>query len=59
MKKCKFIKPKIKLLSYQISIKGTISDPEKMTAIKALEKLTIIFKLRKFLGIIGFFRKYI
>ncbi len=37
VEKCEFAKSKIKLLGHQISEKGTISDPGKVTAIEALE----------------------
>ena len=59
VEKCKFAKLEIKLLGYQILAEGTIPDPGKVIAIEALEWPTIIFKLRKFLGTVGFFRKYI
>src|SRR6266498_4314180 len=36
-----------------------IPDPGKIAAIKTLERLTTISKLRGFLGAVGFFRKYI
>jgi len=37
VEKCKFAKSEIKLLGHQISAKGMISDPGKVTAIEALE----------------------
>ncbi len=46
-------------MGYWISTEGTIPDPGKVTAIEALKWLTTIFKLRGFLGVVGFFRKYI
>ncbi len=59
IEKYKFIKPKIKLLDYQISAEGMILNPNKVAAIKVLEKPTTILKLRGFLGAVDFFRKYI
>ena len=59
VEKCKFAKLEIKLLGYQILAEGMISDLGKVEAIKVLERLTTISKLRGFLGVIGFFRKYI
>jgi len=47
------------LLGYQISAEGIISDPGKVIAIKVLERPITISKLRGFLEIIDFFRKYI
>ncbi len=59
VEKCEFAKSEIKLLGHQISAEGTIPDPGKVTAIEALERPITISKLRGFLGVIGFFRKYI
>ncbi len=59
VKKCKFAKPKIKLLGYWILAKGTILDLDKVVVIKALKWLTTILKLRGFLRAVGFFKKYI
>ena len=59
MEKCEFAKSEIKLLNHQISAEGTISNPGKVAMIEVLEKLTTISKLRGFLEIIDFFRKYI
>ena len=59
MEKCEFAKSEIKLLGYQISAEGMISDPDKVAAIEALEQPTTISKFRGFLGAVGFFRKYI
>ena len=37
VEKCEFAKSEIKLLGYRISKEGIIPDPEKVTAIEALE----------------------
>ncbi len=52
MKKCKFAKSKIKLLSYRISAKGMTPNSGKVIVIKALEWPTIILKLRGFLEVV-------
>ncbi len=59
VEKCEFAKSEIKLLGHRISKEGTIPDLGKVTAIEALERPTTISKLRGFLGVVGFFRKYI
>ncbi len=59
VEKCEFAKSEIKLLGYRISKEGTSPDPEKVIAIEALEWPTTISKVRGFLGVVGFFRKYI
>ena len=59
IKKYKFAKLKIKLLSYQILVEETIPVLSKITVIKTLERPTTISKLKEFLGAVGFFKKYI
>ncbi len=59
MEKYEFIKLKIKLLGYWILAESTIPNLGKIIAIKVLEKLITILKLRGFLRAISFFRKYI
>ena len=59
VKKYEFAKSEIKLLGHQISAKRMIPDPSKVAAIEGLERPTTISKLRGFLGIVDFFRKYI
>ncbi len=59
VEKYKFAKPEIKLLNYRISVEGIILDLGKVAAIKILERSITISKLKGFLGVVGFFRKYI
>ena len=59
MEKCEFVKLKIKLLGHRILAEGMTPDLGKVEAIEALERPTIISKLRGFLRTVGFFRKYI
>ncbi len=59
VKKYEFAKPEIKLLGHWILAEGTTPDLGKVAAIKALEQLSTILKLRGFLGAVGFFQKYI
>jgi len=47
------------LLGHRISAEETIPDPGKVEAIEALERPITISKLRGFLEVVGFFRKYI
>ena len=59
MKKYEFTKFEIKLLGHQILVKETIPNLSKVIAIEVLEKPINILKLRRFLEVIDFFRKYI
>ena len=56
--KCKFFKTKVHYLGFLIGVNdGPL--PEKVTAIKVLEPPKDINKLRQFLGLVGFYRKFI
>ncbi len=59
VEKCEFVKSEIKLLSHRISAEGTIPNPSKVATIEVLEWPITILKLRGFLEVIGFFKKYI
>ncbi len=50
VEKCEFAKSEIKLLGHRISAEEIIPNLGKVAAIKALERPTIIFKLKGFLG---------
>ncbi len=59
MKKCEFVKLKIKLLGHRILAENTILDSGKVVAIEALKWPTTISKLKRFLEAVDFFKKYI
>ena len=57
--KCEFLKTKVHYLDFLVGIDGILTLPEKVAAIQALQPLKDIDELRKFLGLVGFYRKFI
>ena len=57
--KCKFFKLKVHYLGYMVGIDGVQLLPEKMEAIKNLLAPTNVDELHQFLGITGFYRKFV
>ena len=53
-RKCKFFKSKVHYLGFLVGINGVQPQPEKVTAIEALEQPKDINKLRHFLGLACF-----
>ena len=58
-RKCKFLKTKVHYLGFLVGIDSVQPLPEKVTAIEVLEQPKDIDELRQFLGLIGFYRKFI
>ena len=57
--KCHFCQSKIKFLGHIITDEGILPDPSKIAAINRIAVPTNITKLQNFLGITGFYRKFI
>ena len=58
-KKCDFLKRKIKYLGHVISERGIATDPDKIAAVQRIAPPKKLKDLRAFLGIVGFYRKFI
>jgi hypothetical protein len=56
--KCDFMKDSIKLLGYYVSAKGITQDPMKLEAIKNFKQPKNVRELKRFLGMIQFFRMF-
>ena len=56
--KCEFMKAEIKLLGYYVSAKGITQDPMKLEAIKNFKQPKNVRELKRFLGMIQFFRMF-
>ena len=56
--KCHFLKQKLKILGYYISADGITQDPEKLESIKEFKRPSNVRSLRRFLGMIQFFRMF-
>ena len=57
--KCFFLKRSIKFLGHIVSDKGILPDPDRVKAISQLKTPTTVKELRSFLGIAGYYRKFI
>jgi hypothetical protein len=59
MSKCSFAQRKIDYLGHVISEQGVSTDPLKIEAIKAWPYLENVKHLRSFLGLVGYYRKFV
>src|SRR6266498_2772517 len=59
LKKCKFGQRKIKFLGYTIRTDGLKTDPENIRKIINCLVLTDVIRVRKFMGLCNYYRKFI
>jgi len=59
LSKCKFLMQKISYLGHEISAKGINPDAEKVRSIENFPTPTDIDKLRSFLGLVGYYRRFV
>ena len=59
LSKCKFFQREIRFLGHIVSDKGIRTQPEKVAAIKNMERPRTVKDLLKFLGAAGYYRKHI
>jgi predicted aspartyl protease len=59
LKKCEFLLSEISFLGHVVSEKGIAADPEKIEMIKTMVPPSNVRSVREFLGLTGFYRRFI
>ena len=57
--KCEFWLTKVRFFGHIMSASGVFVDPEKVEAIMIWERLKLVFKICRFFGLVGYYRKFI
>ena len=57
--KCEFWLTEVKFLGHVVSTSGMSVDPEKVEAMMSWERLKSVFEIRSFLGLAGYYRRFI
>ena len=57
--KCHLFQNQIKFLGHIVTDKGILPDPDKVKAINEMPIPTNVTKLQSFLGLVGYYRKFI
>ena len=57
--KCRFWLTEVKFLGHVVSTSGVSVDPEKVEAVMSWKRPKSVFEIRNFLGLVGYYRKFI
>ncbi|XP_073821602.1 uncharacterized protein [Musca autumnalis] len=57
--KCEFFKKETKYLGHVVSAQGIHTDPDKVAAIRELPAPTTLKELRRFLGVVSWYRRFV
>ena len=57
--KCDFWLTEVKFLGHVVSASGISVDPEKVEAVMSWERPMLVFEIRSFLGLAGYYRWFI
>ena len=58
-KKCEYWLTEVKFLGHVVSTSGVTIDPEKVEAVMSWERLKSVFEIHSFLGLAGYYRRFI
>ena len=58
-RKCEFWLTEVKFLGHVMSTSGVSVDPEKFEVVMSYKKLKSVFEIRSFLGLAGYYRRFI
>ena len=58
-RKCEFWLTQMKFLGHVVSASGVSEDLEKVEAVMSWERLKLVFEIHNFLGLAGYYRKFI
>ena len=57
--KCKFLLTEVRFLGYVVSASGVSMDSEKVEAVMSWERPKSVFEIRSFLGLAGYYMRFI
>ena len=57
--KCEFWLTEVRFFGHVVSASGVLVDPEKVEAVMSWERLKSVFEIRSFLGLAGYYRRFI
>ena len=57
--KCEFWLTDVKFLGHVVSASGVLVDPEKVEALMSWERPKLVFEIRSFFGLAGYYRRFI
>ena len=56
---CEFLLTEVRFLGHVVSVSRVSIDPEKVEAVMSWERPKLIFEIRSFLGLAGYYRRFI
>ena len=57
--KCEFCLIEVNFLGHVVSASGVFVDPEKVEAVMSWERMKSVFEIHSFLGLVGYYRRFI
>ena len=57
--KCEFWRTEVKFLGHVVPASGVSVDPEKVEVVMSWERSKLVFEIRNFLGLVGYYKRFI